>query len=132
MKGLVSYILICVYLTTSVGFKVEVCTKDDALAFKVKTKETHCNSKHNENEKRCASTQRKECSCHTLVYVLDTAQEIVSHLKMDVPVIVLGKAFLSSFGNHHLFYTLNVLAYYQDDRVRGPDGGITAITPLRL
>ena len=129
-----SYILICVYLVTTVGFRVHVCTMSNSSEVVLPTQETPCDAQHNgcQEQKTCCNNKPNDCCCLTMVYQLDETQEIVNITKIKEPLVVLDMIYPILSYNFSLLFTAPSYSIHTTDIVYGPDGGITSITPLRL
>jgi len=140
MKSAVSYLfsalLICVYMVTTMGFGVHICSTRGTSQVKLLAGEEMCvhDGGHNINhgQKACGCDEHDDDSCcHTLIYILDNAQDVANQIKIDAPKVVLDVALQINFNICTLSDATDT-AFYAANVVRGPGGGIDAITPLRL
>ncbi|MCL2727469.1 MAG: hypothetical protein FWD56_03710 [Bacteroidales bacterium] len=135
---MLAFMLACAYIATSMGFGVHICSAEGSSQVKLLAGEAMCEHEHHSSShdhdhdhehKACGCDKHDGRCCHTLVYILDKAQNVANQIKIDLPKTILD--FIPGVEPNHLptFCPKNTLAFYE----RGPGGGLTPLhTPLRL
>ena len=123
------------------GFGVHICSTDGTSQVKLLAVEGMCVHEHvhvdggdtfmEHGHKACGCDEHDDSCCHTLIYILDNAQDVASQITIDAPKVVLDVAMQINY-NDHIFCNAADAAFYAVNIVRGPGGGLDAITPLRL
>jgi len=144
MKTVVFYmfsvLMCCAYLATNMGFGVHTCSADGSMQVKLLAGEVVCTHAHQDGEhdhdhdfihehKECGCDEHDGSCCHTLVYILDKAQNVAHQVKIDVPKIVLDFTSGVESKDVPVICHNNLFAFEE----RGPGGGLAPLrTPLRL
>ena len=132
MKSVVSYLFfplwVCMYMTATMGFGLHFCDVEGSSKLLLMAGESPCHHNQHENEEEERHDDR---CCHTLVYVLDEAQNCSDYVKLDAPEVV-DIAPLRSFMTIPVLSALSLCAFYVADIVYGPGGGLALVAPLRL
>jgi hypothetical protein len=126
----------------NMGFTVHTCFKDNTSSVVFLVDETPCTCTHHaeqdkENIPECCckpdiQEEPDDQCCDTFLYVLDTAQSIGDYLEVEAPVAVWTIAPQTTSNHLHILYETTATAFHAATIVRGPDGGLASITPLRL
>ncbi|MCL2502482.1 MAG: hypothetical protein FWE99_05055 [Bacteroidales bacterium] len=141
MKNLISYafppLLVCAYVAVTMGFALHVCAAEGSSKLLLMTGESPCHHQHtgdheeDHDHKDCGCDEHDDRCCHTLVYILDEAQNVMDYVKINVPD-AWNTISLRASKDIPVLYGSALPVLYTADIVRGPDGGLTSITPLRL
>jgi len=152
MKNAVSYLLfsafLIIFLTTSVGFGIHVCSKDRTTKPMLLTQKMPCSCHQNEEGVQnddsdsccgpsccgsfCEPDEAGNPCCHTVVYILENEINIVDCMQVEAPTDVLALVIPIISNEYSVPCETAIIAFHTVDIVFGPDGGLDSITPLRL
>ena len=148
MKKTGSYLLLPlllgVYLATNMGFDVHICSKEGSSKVIFLSKRSPCGcpacqlSKSNDQEvPECCRqySDEKECHercCQTIFYIIEDAQDCVDAASVEAPTLTLDLYPPIIANELCIPHYPTIAALCTACIVRGPDGGLTSVTPLRL
>ena len=141
MKNVISYIfsymLICTYMVTNLGFGIHSCTNDGSSKVVLLFGEELCHhvaavtnrGDRGQGECSCAENHCKHC-CDTRVYVVDDAHYNIDNIHIELQIPTLVSTFLAMPCNLR-HYSMADLRFCAAPIVFGSGGGHSTFGSLR-
>ena len=119
-------LLVCMYITGNMGFGLHTCDAEGSSKFLLMAGESPC--RHHQHEE---DDHHDDRCCHTFMFVLKDAQNSSVYVTIDPPE-VLDIAPLRVSMDIPDLSVFSPPAFHAAGIVRGPDGGMDSVAPLRL